>query len=1414
MPHGCASPRLCARSHTHEFPKPGTLAAKQRAKEGSLTPSQVLEIERAAHMRMLNGEAEAARATYASLRATAATKSKPGGAEAGYRLHCRAIAAIAADTGDAAAGLEPQRALTRALNPLPADTQPLSDTQRWVSSYLLAVLHQRGGSTDEAVAQFRECLGFDAAAMPEGAAAFCSTGLAGCLQQMGSSREALEACEAAARLGASSSLLFTHATLLAQIGDSARAERMLGRLLVVQPDHREAALALALLRAHGGRLAAARQTVDAVLRQQPSHAAALQLRGWLRMRAAGKSAVELARALADYAGALELAPDAQPAEAHTAVGWLHQLAGRGAEARDAFRRAKHADGASPLPALYLAHALRQQEARENAPPQHAHGSGAAAAVAARGEAQRVDGRADAQRSFSQAAARLARQLPELCTVASASAELQRELWGTDAMSRRRSSLSSDRSATTTAQGDREGAFSLAASESPAYEPPRWPPARCELVLLLVDCVASLAILSHEDGDAPRALALYDVGLALCAHLQALPQQPPPPAADAPPSSAQPPPPPGGTLTRLASFAPTMFATVDASAYDEAAAGAAAGAATGASAAAGGDGEGLPSTLAEQAALHTAQIHLNRGRLRAALGERDEAAQDLRAAVSSFDHAAQEEAGGRHRMQAAGARCDLGAVCEAIAADLSAAPAPAATASPPAPSQHDPLGYYKQAARLDPTCAMARASGGTWLLRAQGDAAAALPELSAALGVDPSNLAARCNRAAAYRAQGNAQAARHDYELAVRQHAAPLASFNLAQLLLDDEAEWPRGLAMLRALHRQMTKDEAARGAAVGNGAGGAIGGGAIGGSGGGVGSAVAAEEAAGLASQVDRLLEACERWESSLRMAHADLAEAAAVLVPEVPEVTLETAAHESQVEAAADSAQLLTPWQQQQLETALAAATDSQAPTPTPLRRGSSRKSLARQADGASPGTSPLLRRGSSSSAAAGPQLPMGVSATPLRRALALTVAAAAAAAAAETDDTAATAKSVGAAADAADAADGAGLPLEPLAEAETLLGDALRPLEGSASSASPQVARPDGVAALLMLWRSRLRAKGGKLDAALKDAQAAAALAAASEANAAADQGGSQAGAADGAAAAAATPEADILLASQLRLAAALEAEGSEAAAVPLVLAAYEAALSRQPRSAAAAANVARLRLSLSDVLGAARACVQVAHASLEPPQPPAAAAQAGEPPPRAGPGGAPRTRLQKAKEALVAEAAAYLRLLLGFRQGDEATGGEGGDGAAAGAGEGGDAAAAAEPKRALSPIDRALGDRYEVKLARQQGRLALAMQRARQARVALAEPIVYSLHASRRNFMSRLWARHGELLGLASAPERLLSASDALTQQLLDDVQRGVSKLGGQLPTTEALVGSMAAQEAQAAAPARRAPLRRTSAQAPSP
>ena len=88
------------------------------------------------------------------------------------------------------------------------------------------------------------------------------------------------------------------------------------------------------------------------------------------------------------------------------------------------------------------------------------------------------------------------------------------------------------------------------------------------------------------------------------------------------------------------------------------------------------------------------------------------------------------------------------------------------------------------------------------------------------------------------------------------------------------------------------------------------------------------------------------------------------------------------------------------------------------------------------------------------------------------------------------------------------------------------------------------------------------------------------------------------------------------------------------------------------------------------------------------------------------------------------------------------------------------------------------------------------------------------TRRNFMSRLWARHGELLGLASAPDRLLSASDALTQQLLDEVQKGVSKLGGQLPTTEALVGSMAAQEAQAAAPSRRGSLRRTSVQAPSP
>ena len=65
-----------------------------------------------------------------------------------------------------------------------------------------------------------------------------------------------------------------------------------------------------------------------------------------------------------------------------------------------------------------------------------------------------------------------------------------------------------------------------------------------------------------------------------------------------------------------------------------------------------------------------------------------------------------------------------------------------------------------------------------------------------------------------------------------------------------------------------------------------------------------------------------------------------------------------------------------------------------------------------------------------------------------------------------------------------------------------------------------------------------------------------------------------------------------------------------------------------------------------------------------------------------------------------------------------------------------------------------------------------------MALAQPFFYGMQIARRKSMAQLWQQHGELLSLATEPERLLDGDDALSQQLLDGVQEGLIKLGSKL------------------------------------
>ncbi len=77
-----------------------------------------------------------------------------------------------------------------------------------------------------------------------------------------------------------------------------------------------------------------------------------------------------------------------------------------------------------------------------------------------------------------------------------------------------------------------------------------------------------------------------------------------------------------------------------------------------------------------------------------------------------------------------------------------------------------------------------------------------------------------------------------------------------------------------------------------------------------------------------------------------------------------------------------------------------------------------------------------------------------------------------------------------------------------------------------------------------------------------------------------------------------------------------------------------------------------------------------------------------------------------------------------------------------------------------------------------MTAATEAVRWAGVALGQPLVYGMQIARRKSMAQLWQQHGELLSLATEPERLLDGDDALSQQLLDDVQEGLIKLGSKL------------------------------------
>ena len=150
-------------------------------------------------------------------------------------------------------------------------------------------------------------------------------------------------------------------------------------------------------------------------------------------------------------------------------------------------------------------------------------------------------------------------------------------------------------------------------------------------------------------------------------------------------------------------------------------------------------------------------------------------------------------------------------------DGQAAKALAAEAA--AAAEQQSLQCYHKAAKLDTASATAQTSWGTWLLRVEGDAEGALKRLSAALQADPTNLVARCNRAAAHKRLGALTAAKHDLERAVKLHTLEgrqpaLAASNLACLWLEED--WATGLSLLRKLHGQLLSaddGEVAEGAA-------------------------------------------------------------------------------------------------------------------------------------------------------------------------------------------------------------------------------------------------------------------------------------------------------------------------------------------------------------------------------------------------------------------------------------------------------------------------------------------------------------------------------------------------------------------------------------------------------------------------
>ena len=414
----------------------------------------------------------------------------------------------------------------------PMDELGLSMEQLWVSRYSLALLLQQDGTTSQAMGHFDFLLSDTFEAMPGSQYRIAAlTGMASCLSQLGRQADALEAAEAAVKLGAGGEVLFGKALLHAQVGKMDESIATLHKLLQTLPSHQRALLALSSMLAYNGQLPKALGQASAAREMagdDHERALATQQVGLLRVRMGAEDGnmegMLLGRKALDAAMAIHgTTPPPVAADGFVALALaMSHMDGTGtdalANALAELKKGQMADQASALPLYYRGRLLKK------GPVQRDDLENVAAAANADGAASEssqiaVDGGPitdEAASCFLSAATAFARKLPEAADEC-ADPALKSLLFPIPTASNRPGS--SRRKSMAARPGSARPSSAASSSRSSDDDGPSVPPPTLSAVLMyvtkreealyLVDCMHSLGVHAHQGGSFAKAATYYD-----------------------------------------------------------------------------------------------------------------------------------------------------------------------------------------------------------------------------------------------------------------------------------------------------------------------------------------------------------------------------------------------------------------------------------------------------------------------------------------------------------------------------------------------------------------------------------------------------------------------------------------------------------------------------------------------------------------------------------------------------------------------------------------------------------------------------------------------------------------------------------------------------------------------------------------